>query len=125
MLYGAAFKNKGVQPLLDAVVDYLPAPSDLPPVEAHRPDGSRISVKASEDEPFTALAFKIMNDSYVGQLTYLRVYSGRVESGSGGLQRHQGQARAHRAPAADARQQERGRARGGDRQTSPPRSGCG
>jgi elongation factor G len=81
VLYGAAFKNKGVQPLLDAVVDYLPAPSDLPPVEAHRPDGSRISIKASEDEPFTALAFKIMNDSYVGQLTYLRVYSGRVESG--------------------------------------------
>ena len=81
VLYGAAFKNKGVQPLLDAVVDYLPAPSDLPPLEAHRPDGSRISVKASEDEPFTALAFKIMNDSYVGTLTYLRVYSGRVESG--------------------------------------------
>jgi elongation factor G len=81
VLYGAAFKNKGVQPLLDAVVDYLPAPSDLPPLEAHRPDGSRISVKASDDEPFTALAFKIMNDSYVGQLTYLRVYSGRVESG--------------------------------------------
>jgi elongation factor G len=81
VLYGAAIKNKGVQPLLDAVVDFLPAPSDLPPLEAHRPDGSRISVKASDDEPFTALAFKIMNDSYVGQLTYLRVYSGRVESG--------------------------------------------
>ena len=81
VLYGAAFKNKGVQPLLDAVVDYLPAPTDLPPLEAHRPDGSRITVEASEDGPFAALAFKIMNDSYVGPLTYLRVYSGRVETG--------------------------------------------
>ena len=81
VLFGAAFKNKGVQPLLDAVVDYLPSPADLPPVVGHRPDGSRISVLAAEDQPFTALAFKIMNDAYVGQLTYLRVYSGRVETG--------------------------------------------
>jgi elongation factor G len=81
VLFGAAFKNKGVQPLLDAVVDYLPSPADLPPIVAHQPDGTRVTVTASEDQPFTALAFKIMNDAYVGQLTYLRVYSGRVETG--------------------------------------------
>jgi elongation factor G len=82
VLYGAAFKNKGVQPLLDAVVDYLPSPEDVPPVVGHRPDGVRVSIQPSEQEPFTALAFKIMNDAYVGPLTYLRVYSGRVENGS-------------------------------------------
>ena len=82
VLYGAAFRNKGVQPLLDAVVDYLPSPEDLPPVVAHRPDGARVTIRPSEQEPFTALAFKIMNDAYVGPLTYLRVYSGRVENGS-------------------------------------------
>jgi elongation factor G len=82
VLYGAAFKNKGVQPLLDAVVDYLPSPQDMPPVVGHRPDGTRVSILPSEQEPFTALAFKIMNDAYVGPLTYLRVYSGRVENGS-------------------------------------------
>jgi elongation factor G len=82
VLYGAAFRNKGVQPLLDAVVDYLPSPEDLPPVVGHRPDGTRVSVRPSEQEPFTAMAFKIMNDAYVGPLTYLRVYSGRVENGS-------------------------------------------
>jgi elongation factor G len=82
VLYGAAFKNKGVQPLLDAVVDYLPSPQDLPPVIAHTPDGVRVTISSSEQEPFAALAFKVMNDAYVGPLTYLRVYSGRVENGS-------------------------------------------
>ena len=82
VLYGAAFRNKGVQPLLDAVVDYLPSPEDVPPVVGHRPDGTRVTIASSEQEPFTALAFKIMNDAYVGPLTYLRVYSGRVENGS-------------------------------------------
>jgi elongation factor G len=82
VLYGAAFKNKGVQPLLDAVVDYLPSPEDVPPVVGHLPDGARITIMPSEQEPFAALAFKIMNDAYVGPLTYLRVYSGRVENGS-------------------------------------------
>ena len=82
VLYGAAFKNKGVQPLLDAVVDYLPSPEDVPPVVGHLPDGARITILPSEQEPFAALAFKIMNDAYVGPLTYLRVYSGRVENGS-------------------------------------------
>jgi elongation factor G len=81
VLYGAAFKNKGVQPLLDAVVDFLPSPLEVPPLVAHRPDGSRVTIRPSEDQPFSALAFKIMNDAYVGPLTYLRVYSGRVESG--------------------------------------------
>jgi elongation factor G len=82
VLYGAAFKNKGVQPLLDAVVDYLPSPEDMPPVVGHRPDGARVTLLPSDKEPFAALAFKIMNDAYVGPLTYLRVYSGRVENGS-------------------------------------------
>jgi elongation factor G len=82
VLYGAAFRNKGVQPLLDAVVDYLPSPQDVPPAVAHRPDGVRVTIRPSDQEPFTALAFKIMNDAYVGPLTYLRVYSGRVENGS-------------------------------------------
>jgi elongation factor G len=82
VLYGAAFKNKGVQPLLDAVVDYLPSPEDVPPVVGHLPDGARVTILPSEEEPFAALAFKIMNDAYVGPLTYLRVYSGRVENGS-------------------------------------------
>jgi elongation factor G len=82
VLFGAAFKNKGVQPLLDAVVDYLPSPADMPPVTGHGPKGEPASRKASEEEPFAALAFKIMNDSMHGQLTYFRVYAGAVESGS-------------------------------------------
>ena len=82
VLLGAAFKNKGVQPLLDAVVDYLPSPSDIPPVSGKDLAG-QVTIRAATDEaPFSALAFKIMNDPYVGQLTYFRVYSGRVESGA-------------------------------------------
>ncbi len=82
VLCGSAFKNKGVQPLLDAVVDYLPSPLDIPPVRGKTPDGKEAQRIVSDDEPFSALAFKIMTDPYVGQLTYFRVYSGRLESGS-------------------------------------------
>ncbi|MCX7771373.1 MAG: elongation factor G [Proteobacteria bacterium] len=82
VLCGSAFKNKGVQPLLDAVVDYLPSPLDIPPVQGKTPDGKDAQRLVSDDEPFSALAFKIMTDPYVGQLTYFRVYSGRLESGS-------------------------------------------
>ena len=81
---GSAFKNKGVQPLLDAVVDYLPSPMDLPSVTGRDPadESVQITRSASEDEPFCALAFKVQTDSYVGTLTYLRIYSGKIDSGS-------------------------------------------
>jgi len=83
MLCGAAFKNKGVQPLLDAVVDYLPSPLDIPPVKGVNPKtGEEEERPASYDAPFAALAFKILTDPYVGQLTFIRVYSGLMESGS-------------------------------------------
>ena len=83
VLCGAAFKNKGIQPLMDAVVDYLPSPLDVPPVEAVRArDGEIVTREASDHEPFSALAFKIMTDSYVGKLTFFRVYSGTLEKGS-------------------------------------------
>ena len=83
VLNGSAFKNKGVQPLLDAVVDYLPAPSDVAAVEGAAPRSDAVVSRASsDDEPFAALAFKIMNDKYVGSLTFVRVYSGVLEAGS-------------------------------------------
>ncbi|HEX9493488.1 MAG TPA: elongation factor G [Thermoanaerobaculia bacterium] len=83
VLCGSAFKNKGVQPLLDAVVDYLPSPVDIPPVKGINPDDeSFIERKASDEEPFSALIFKIMTDPFVGQLAFFRVYSGHVESGT-------------------------------------------
>jgi elongation factor G len=79
---GAAFKNKGIQPLLDAVVDYMPSPLDVPPIEGLSPDGSEpVLRRASDEQPFAALAFKIMSDPYVGQLTYIRVYSGVLKTG--------------------------------------------
>jgi len=81
VLCGSAFKNKGVQRLLDAVVEYLPSPTDIPPVAGEKTDGEKDSRKASDDEKFSALAFKLMNDKYVGQLTFIRVYSGVVKSG--------------------------------------------
>ncbi|MFV1971669.1 MAG: elongation factor G [Acidimicrobiia bacterium] len=85
VVLGTAFKNKGVQPLLDAVIAYLPSPVDLPPMEGFRPghEEQTMERKASDDEPFAALAFKIMSDPYVGKLTYLRVYSGRADKGDG------------------------------------------
>ena len=83
VLNGSAFKNKGVQPLLDSVVDYLPAPSDVAAVEGVAPKSDDpVSRASADDEPFSALAFKIMNDKYVGSLTFARVYSGVLESGS-------------------------------------------
>jgi elongation factor G len=82
VLCGSAFKNKGVQPLLDAVCDYLPSPLDVPPVHGVDPrTGKELSRRPSEDEPFAALAFKVMSDPYVGRLTYFRVYSGKVKAG--------------------------------------------
>ena len=82
-LCGSAFKNKGVQPMLDAVVDFLPSPLDIPPTRGTDLKGlDDIARPASEDEPFAALAFKVMSDKYVGRLTYFRVYSGRLEKGS-------------------------------------------
>jgi elongation factor G len=82
ILCGTAFKNKGVQPLLDAVVEYLPSPLDVPPVEGSDPKGEEKLERAPEDdEPFSALAFKIMSDPYVGKLTYFRVYSGKAAAG--------------------------------------------
>jgi elongation factor G len=82
VLCGSAFKNKGVQPLLDAVIDYLPSPLDVPPVHGIDPrTANELSRHASPDEPFSALAFKVMSDPYVGKLTYFRVYSGQVKAG--------------------------------------------
>ncbi len=81
MLCGSAFKNKGVQAMLDAVIEYLPAPTDIPPVRGILEDGSEGERKASDHEPFSALAFKIMTDPFVGQLTFFRVYSGVINSG--------------------------------------------
>jgi elongation factor G len=88
VLCGSSFKNKGVQPLLDAVIDYLPSPLDVPPVEGLEPEkgsenGGVPAVRnANDEEPFAALAFKIMADPYVGKLTYFRVYSGKLSAGS-------------------------------------------
>ncbi len=83
VLCGSSFKNKGVQKLLDAIVDFLPSPADLNEIEAHHPGlNDVVKRKISSDEKFTALAFKIMNDPYVGKLTFFRVYSGKLTSGS-------------------------------------------
>ena len=82
VVVGTAFKNKGIQPLLDAVVEYLPSPIDLPDTPGTEPgSGQELARKASDGEPFAALAFKIMADPYVGQLTFIRVYSGQLKSG--------------------------------------------
>lgn len=81
VLCGSAFKNKGVQRMLDAVVEFLPAPTDIPPVEGETSKKERATRKADDSEKFSALAFKLMNDKYVGQLTFIRVYSGVLKSG--------------------------------------------
>jgi elongation factor G len=81
MLCGSAFKNKGVQAMLDAVIDYMPSPIDIPPVSGETDRGEMVTRKADDSEPFAALAFKIMTDPYVGQLTFIRVYSGVLNSG--------------------------------------------
>ena len=88
VLCGSAFKNKGVQRLLDAIIRYLPSPVDVPAVEGHHPDeldkddAKMIVRKADDKEPFAGLAFKIMTDPYVGRLTFVRAYSGTLEAGS-------------------------------------------
>jgi elongation factor G len=82
VLCGAAFKNKGVQAMLDAVVDFLPSPEDVPAVEGHLPSGEPAERHPKDDEPFAALAFKIATDPFVGKLTFFRVYSGKLEAGS-------------------------------------------
>ncbi len=82
VICGTAFKNKGIQPMLDAVVDYLPSPLDVPPVKGLNPDTGAEEERAADDKaPFSALAFKIMSDSFVGQLTFIRVYSGHLKQG--------------------------------------------
>jgi len=82
VLCGAAFKNKGIQPLLDAIIDYLPSPLDIPPIKGVNPDTGEIEERPTDpDAPLSALAFKIMTDPYIGTLTFLRIYSGRLESG--------------------------------------------
>jgi elongation factor G len=90
VLCGSAFKNKGVQPLLDAVVDYLPSPLDIPPVKGLNPRGDLVERPASDDAPLAALAFKLLTDPYVGQLTFLRIYAGVLKSGSAVLNASKG-----------------------------------
>src|SRR5699024_7488292 len=82
VLCGSAFKNKGVQLMLDAVIDYLPSPLDVPPIEGYSVDDPDEVIKhhADDEEPFAALAFKVMTDPYVGRLTFFRVYSGTLEA---------------------------------------------
>ncbi len=84
VLCGSAFKNKGVQPMLDAVIDFLPAPVDVPAIKGVKADDETVEItrKSSDDEPFAGLAFKIMNDPFVGSLTFVRIYSGTLEAGS-------------------------------------------
>jgi elongation factor G len=83
VLFGASFRNKGVHPLLDAVLFYLPSPEDIPPVKGHHPRTHKEEIrKASDSEPFSALVYKIMSDSYVGTLSFIRVYSGKAKVGS-------------------------------------------
>ena len=92
VLCGSAFKNKGVQPMLDAIVDYLPSPVDIPPVKGHEvgDEDKAVLRKADPSEPFAALAFKIMSDQHLGKLTYIRIYSGTLESGSNVLNSSKG-----------------------------------
>ena len=84
VLCGSAFKNKGVQPMLDAVIDFLPSPLDVPAIKGvkYQKEDESVTRKSSDEEPFSALAFKIMNDPFVGSLTFMRVYSGKIEAGS-------------------------------------------
>ncbi|MGC8766707.1 MAG: elongation factor G [Brevinematia bacterium] len=81
VIAGSSLRNKGIQPLLDAVVDYLPSPLDLPPVKGYRDDGTVVERKPLDTEPFTALAFKVMTDPYVGKIVFTRIYSGILKSG--------------------------------------------
>ena len=118
---GAAFKNKGVQPLLDGVVDYLPSPLDVPPVEGHRRGRDEpITRKADDDEPFAALAFKIMTDPHVGQLTYLPGLLGRRQGRRAGAQREPGPQAAASAGCCRCTPTSARSSRRSTRATSPP-----
>ena len=105
---GTAFKNKGVQALLDAIIDYMPAPIEMPTVKGLNEEGEPDTRPASDDAPFSALAFKILNDPFVGNLTFFRVYSGVTEFRRHRVRAEQGQEGAHRPPAADACQRAHG-----------------
>src|SRR5438309_11947388 len=83
VLSGSAFKNKGVQPLLDAVIDYLPSPLDVPPIMGVDPKGNEVVRKPNDKDPLSLLAFKIMDDPFVGTITFCRIYSGTLTSGTG------------------------------------------
>ena len=110
VICGSAFKNKGVQTMLDAVVDYLPSPLDIPPVigtRYRRQDEDQLTRNASDSEPFSALVFKIMTDPFSGQLAFFRVYSGKMSGRRIDLQRRQGPQRARWPFDAHARQQAR------------------
>ena len=109
VLLGSAFKNKGVQPLLDAVVDYLPSPLDVPAVQGIDPKtDEELTRAASMDAPFSALVFKVMSDPFVGKLTYFRVYSGQIKSGDRVLNTTNGKTERDRPHPADAREPPRG-----------------
>ena len=109
VILGSAFKNKGVQPLLDAVIDYLPSPLDVPPMQGIDPkSGDEITREPSPDEPFSALAFKVMSDPFVGKLTYFRVYSGTIKAGDRVLNTTTGKTERDRPHPPDAREPPRG-----------------
>ena len=108
MLCGSAYRNKGVQMMLDAVIDYMPSPIDIPPIKGVNPDtGEEDERRADDNEPFSALAFKIMADPFVGKLAFFRVYSGTLDSGSYIYNSTKGQEGQNRSYPADACQQER------------------
>ena len=102
VMCGSAFKNKGVQPLLDAVVDYLPSPLDIPPVKGTDLKGNEVERPADDKAPFAGLAFKIMDDPFVGSITFVRVYSGTHHLGHRRAEFGQGQDRTRRPHASDA-----------------------
>ena len=101
---GTAFKNKGVQALLDAIIEFMPSPTEMPDVKGTDRAASRPRARPPTMQPFSALAFKILNDPFVGNLTFFRVYSGHAQFGRHRVRADQGQERAHRPPAADARE---------------------
>ena len=110
VLCGSAFKNKGVQPLLDAVIAYLPAPTDVRAIDGFKPGDESVKIErnANDSDPFSALAFKIAADPHLGRLTYIRLYSGKLEAGSTVTEHHQGPQGADRQDLPDARQQAAG-----------------
>jgi elongation factor G len=120
----APFKNKGVQAMLDAVIEYMPAPTDIPPVKGELENGKEGERKASDDEPFAGLAFKIMTDPFVGQLIFFRVYSGVVNSGDTVYNPIKGKKERLGPHPADARQPARGDQGSARRATSPRPWAC-